>query len=565
MEYMTHRPSVDGFVPRRSPGVIGEHHQNNRGQSPADISGFVRREPVPVARGARQHGAPQSTVPTGLTASEHGLGRQTSSLTRSDVDESLRDIDTEVPKSDKKVHRRGGWRSHRKTTIKRIIIALILILFLFGAWLGVKALLASSSVFKGDIFGLIQQKELKVDSNGRSNILVVGTSEDDPGHQGANLTDSIMVLSIDQKNKNAYMISIPRDLEARYGQACISGYAGKVNVFFSCINDEDSAAAEDERQTGARKFFGNILGLDVQYSVHVNYTVMRDLVKALDGITVTIESRDPRGQMDSNFDWKCKGGNARASLATMKQNCPPYGHYIDYPNGPVTLDAEHALYLAQARGDAAPTYGFEQSNFDREKNQQKVIVAIKEKALSTGTVTNFSKVSGLIDALGNNLRTNFETSEFRTLMSLSQDIPSSSIQSISLIDNDLVNDSAQPTAGLYDFSEIQAFIRKKLNSSPLSKEGAHIVVLNASGIAGAAQAEADKLMALGMEIDQVGNAPAEKTYTANTVYQISKTKPLSLAKLTSVYGAVPKTTAPPITVDATTDYIIIIAAPTPDN
>jgi hypothetical protein len=292
---------------------------------------------------------------------------------------------------------------------------------------------------------------------------------------------------------------------------------------------------------------------------------MRDLVGALGGITVTIESRDPRGQMDSNFDWKCRGGSARASLATMKQNCPPNGHFIDYPNGPVTLDAEHALYLAQARGDAAPTYGFEQSNFDREKNQQKVIVAIKEKALSTGTVTNFSKVSGLIDALGNNLRTNFETSEFRTLMSLSQDIPSTSIQSISLIDNDLVTDSAQPRAGLYDFSEIQAFIRKKFNSSPLSREGAHVVVLNASGIAGAAQAEADKLMALGMEIDQVGNAPAEKTYTANVVYQISKTKPLSLAKLSAVYGVAPKTSAPPVAVNGTTDYVIILAAPTPSN
>lgn len=147
---------------------------------------------------------------------------------------------------------------------------------------------------------------------------------------------------------------------------------------------------------------------------------MRDVVKALDGITVTIESRDPRGQMDSNFDWKCKDGNAYASLATMKKNCPPNGHFIDYPNGPVKLDAEHALYLAQARGDIAPTYGFEQSNFDREKNQQKILVAIKEKAMSGGTLTNLGKVSGLVDALGNNLRTNFDTSEIRTLMSLSQ-------------------------------------------------------------------------------------------------------------------------------------------------
>jgi anionic cell wall polymer biosynthesis LytR-Cps2A-Psr (LCP) family protein len=559
---MNKKPSVDGFVPRRSPGVIGEHHEGGRRQAPASVSGFVRREPMPVSRSTK---VPERAVPTGLTTTDQGLSRQTSSLSRADVDESLRDIDADIPKVDSRVHKRGGLRSKRKLLIKRVIVALFILLFLIGAWLGVKALLASVSVFKGDIFGLIQQKELKVDSNGRSNILVLGTSEDDPGHQGANLTDSIMVLSVDQKNKNAYMISIPRDLEARYGRACVSGYAGKVNVYFSCVNDEDSTSAEDERQAASRKFFGDILGLDIQYSVHVNYTVMRDLVSALGGITVTIESRDPRGQMDSNFDWKCRGGASHASAATMKQNCPPYGHFIDYPNGPVKLDAEHALYLAQARGDAEPTYGFEQSNFDREKNQQKIIVAIKDKALSSGTLTNFTKVSGLIDALGNNLRTNFETSEVRTLMTIGQEIPSSGIQSISLIDNDLVNTSAQPTAGMYDFSDIQAFIRKKFNSSPLAKEGAHVVVLNASGVAGAAQAEADKLMALGMEIDQVGNAPVEKAYPSNVIYQISKTKPLSLSKLSSLYGATPKTTPPPVAVEATTDYVIILATPTTDE
>jgi anionic cell wall polymer biosynthesis LytR-Cps2A-Psr (LCP) family protein len=550
---MAKKPSVDGFVPRRSPGVIGEHHDGNRRLPPADVSGFRRRDAAPA----------QQTAPTGLTTSNQGLSRQTSSLTRADVDESLRDIDADgTAQQDKKAQRRGGLRSNRKKIIKRVIIALFVIVLALGVWLGVKALLASSSVFKGDVFGLIQQKELKMDSNGRSNILILGTSEDDPGHQGANLTDSIMVLSVDQKNKNAYMISIPRDLEARYGQACISGYAGKVNVYFSCVDDGDDSTAEDHRQSEARKFFGNILGLDIQYSVHVNYTVMRDLVGALGGVTVTIESRDPRGQMDSNFDWKCRGGKPYANSATMKKNCPPNGHFIDYPNGPATLDAEHALYLAQARGDAEPTYGFEQSNFDREKNQQKIVVAIKEKAMSTGTVTNFAKVSGLIDALGNNLRTNFETSEVRTLMSISQDLPSSAIQSISLVDNDLVNTSAQPTAGMYDFSEIQAFIKKKLNSSPVARESAHIVVLNASGIAGAAQSEADKLMALGMEIDQVGNAPAEGTYRTNVIYQITKTKPLSVAKLTSLYGVTPKVATPPVTVDATTDFVIILAAPT---
>lgn len=73
------------------------------------------------------------------------------------------------------------------------------------------------------------------------------------------------------------------------------------------MNDDfGSSSAEDERQTEFRKLVSEVVGLDIQYSVHVNYSVMRDVVKALDGITVMIEgSGGAPGVMDSNFDWKC--------------------------------------------------------------------------------------------------------------------------------------------------------------------------------------------------------------------------------------------------------------------
>ena len=543
---MAKKPSVDGFIPRNSPGRLGEFHRPILEQ-PKKIRGSLDRV----------DSEDKVTSRSVLAQSDQGL-------TRADVDESLREIDSSPPHHDIEHRRRRLWRPRPRKVIKWFIILLLLGGVAAGGWLGVKAILAGGSVFKGDIFGLVQQKELKMDSNGRSNVLILGTSEDDPGHQASYLTDSIMVVSIDQKNKNAYMVSVPRDLEVKYGRACLAGYSGKINGYFNCVNEDwTSDSAEDERQRESRKFIGDILGLDVQYSVHVNYTVMRDLVKALDGITVTIESRDPRGQMDANFDWKCKDGNAYASRATILKNCPPNGHFIDYPNGPVNLDAEHALYLAQARGDVE-NYGFEQSNFDREKNQQKIIVAIREKAMSTGTLTNVGKVTGIVDALGSNLRTNFDTSEIRTLINLGKDIPATSIQSISLIDNQLANTSGQPTAGLYNFSQIQAFIKKKLNSSPLAQESAHVVVLNASGVAGAAQLEADRLSELGMEVDSVGNAPSGD-YSTNMIYQIGATKPKSAEKLASLYGASVQSTAPPVTVPNTTHFVIIIAKTSGDT
>lgn len=546
---MVKKPSVDGFIPRRSPGTIGEYHQ-----------GYTPVLPAPISEASGLKRAETKSAPV-LSASGQALSR-------ADVDESLRQIDESsaveiAEKRHKRFRRRAAKRpvSSRRKIVKWLVIAVITSMVVFAGWFGVKVLLAGHAVFKGDFFGILQQKDLKQDANGRSNVLIVGTSEDDPGHQGATLTDSIMILSIDQKNKNAYMISIPRDLEARYGRSCIGtgNNAGKVNAFFACSNDDFSSdSAETERQNEARKFFGDIVGLDIQYSVHVNYSVMRDLVGALGGITVTIESRDPRGQMDANFDWKCRGGNAYASLATMKKNCPPNGHFIDYPNGPVTLDAEHALYLAQARGDVE-NYGFEMSNFDREKNQQKIIVAIKEKAMSSGTLTDIGKVMGIIDAIGKNLRTNFDTSEIRTLTSLAKDIPSSSVQSISLIDNQLVDPSGQPRAGLYNFSKIQAFLKKKLSTDPLLAEGAQVTVLNGSGVTGAAQKQVDTLADIGIDAT-AGNAPSGD-YSANVIYQLNDKKPATAKKLTELYGVTPVTTAPPVTVNEGVDFIIILAPP----
>lgn len=554
---MTKHNAVDGFVPRRSSDMIGDGRGSTERKLPRpDMSNGIQRR-IPVQQ--EQKSAPNETE-SRLMPTSHGL-------TRSDIDESLSQIDDDKTTDKKPARKRGGFRSQRRRVVKSLLIFFVLIALLVGGWIGIKTLIASRNVFKGDLFGLIQQKKLQQDANGRTNILIVGTSEDDPGHEGAHLTDSIMILSVDQTNKNAYMISIPRDLRVQYGMACTSGYAGKINAYFNCVNEDwDSESAETERQTKTREFIGDIVGLDLQYSAHVNYTVMRDVVKALGGITVTIESRDPRGQMDSNFDWKCKGGNAYASRATMIKNCPPNGHFIDYPNGPVNLDAEHALYLAQARGDIAPTYGFEQSNFDREKNQQKIIVAIKEKAMSTGTVTNLSKVTGLIDALGNNLRTNFETSEVRTLMSLAQDIPSSAIQSVSLVDATpslfgSLGGDVIPAAGTYDYTAIQAYIKKKVYATGISREDPHVIILNASGVAGAAQVESDKLTALGMTVDAIGNVPEGASVTSNTIYQVSKdAKTKTAEKLSQLYGTKPKvvTEVPGVTVGDETNYVIVL-------
>lgn len=557
--------AVDGFVPRRQlPEVSAEGLE----RSPSG-SGVRRRIAVSGANHAELP-KPLSSPAISRTAQRPSTIRNSD---RADIDASLQeignlsDLDTPITPNGRKKRGKKSKKpiSRRRKIIKRVLIALVLIIVLAIGWFAYRALMASKSVFKGDLFGLVQQKPLKQDANGRSNILILGTSEDDEGHEAGYLTDSMMVLSIDQNKKNAYMVSVPRDLYVKYGRACDAGYAGKINVYFNCVNNDwKSDSAEDERQKETRSFVGEILGMDLQYSVHVNYSVMRDLVSAIGGIKVNIESRDPRGVMDSNFDWKC--GTTRAE----KQERCPRGHYISYPNGEVELDAEHALYLAMARGDIAPTYGFEQSNFDREKNQQKIMMAIREKALSTGTLTDFSKVTKLVDAIGANLRTNFETGEVRTLVSLMQSIKQDEIKSVSLIDAEPAilttgtvggASAVIPVAGTYNYSGLQAYIKKYIYATAITREEPRVVILNGSGIAGAAQAEATKLEELGIAVNTVGNVPSGQTYSSNKIYRVGeKAKSATEEKLKSLYhtSVSPSNELSGVTYSVNTDYVIII-------
>lgn len=563
---MARKSSIDGFIPRRSVGrpstPANSANERNNGLTRSTFGGTVRPiDKLPTGIGRRQDD--QVARPISLERPE----ATRSNFERSDLEQSLAEIDQD---DQGRTGRRGGRRRRRdrrprklwRRIVRWLIVAIIVAVVATGGWLAYKVLSTSGSVFKGNFLGLVQQQPLKMDANGRSNILVLGTSEDDPGHEGAYLTDSIMVISIDQKNHNAYLVSIPRDLPVKYGMACNSGYSGKINEYFNCVNgDYSSPSAEDERQAETRQFIGDILGLDIQYSVHINYSVMRDLVGALGTITVDIEGSDGApGVMDSNFDWKCRGGNAYASLAVMKQNCPPNGHFIDYPNGPAVLDAEHALYLAQARGDSIPTYGLGHSNFDREQNQQKIILAIRDKAMSTGTLTNLSKVTGILDAIGDNLRTNFDTSEVRTLVDLAQKIPDSSIVRLNLLDDGIMTGNAVPTAGMFNFTELRSYIKSKLSSDPVHQEEAKVVVLNASGVAGLASSQANKLADLGMNVIDYANAPESAKEGVNVVYQLSSDAPATAKKLTTVYGVQPTvaTSVPGVEVADGTQFVVIV-------
>ena len=325
--------------------------------------------------------------------------------------------------------------AEKKPYWKRVLFGCLLIVFsaviLIGAWDAHNISSAASKLFgSGNIFALINSSDLKQTDNGRVNVLLIGYSIDDPGHPGATLTDSIILLSMSSSTKTGYMLSIPRDLYVN-----IPGFG------YAKINE----AYKDGGADLLEKVIAQDFQTPISYYVLINYAAVRETVNALGGITVDIQSSDPRGLYDPNIS-------------------PVDGGPLKLANGPQQLDGQTALNLTRARGDAYDSYGFAQADFDRTQHQRQFLTAIKNK-LNWKLVLNPRKNSQILNAAGNNIKTDVQASEARPLFGLFNSIPSSSLQSLSLRDLNKTNylssyttpygqSALIPSAGISDYSQI---------------------------------------------------------------------------------------------------------------
>ena len=104
---------------------------------------------------------------------------------KQNISESLAAIDENTKPS----HRQERKQKRKKKLITRIILAIIgIIIAIVAGWLLLKLWQTMNSVFhNGGILGLFSQQKLKEDAYGRSNVLILGTTDDDPDHPGADI------------------------------------------------------------------------------------------------------------------------------------------------------------------------------------------------------------------------------------------------------------------------------------------------------------------------------------------------------------------------------------------
>jgi LCP family protein required for cell wall assembly len=348
-----------------------------------------------------------------------------------------------------------------KQKVKRILkFSLIPLLILVGYY-SYNFLNLSGKIFDGNPLGFLKSTKLRSEDNGRINILLVGTSEGDPGHPGEDLTDSIMVISYTVATKKTAIISIPRDLWVKTSYA-----STKINALYHY--GQEANFNESGYYPGGigllQKEIEKITALDINYYAKINYNAFKEAVDAVGGIQVDIQGSDSRGIYDPNFDGQY-GKNA-----------------LKLSNGVQTLSGTQALLLARAR-NANGGYGLAGSDYDRTANQRKMLIALKEKALGVNIFANPLKLNNLTEAIGNNITTDFKTSEARRIYDLAGD-PAAQIESVGLTSENVLKNYSSvgtgaaliPTSGIGNYTAIQKYIQEKIgplqNPATTSSSGA---------------------------------------------------------------------------------------------
>lgn len=494
--------SLDGFLPQRPRRTTVTGYQG----SSTDLG----RTPRQSVASRRQPLGAQITRPTPPQAYTDKLGN----FDQDEIDSfqlpesSLEDTkqDTKIPlsrrergkekkkqKSKKEPGRIRRWWKNRSRKFKILFITSILVLALLGG-LGYRLFGFLNSVFgrgignsnSAALNGDPRPEDLNTEGDGRLNVMLLGRGGNE--NDAPDLTDTILIASIDLKNQSASLLSIPRDMYVDD-----LSYNSKINGVFS--HEKEAAEydgksfdeAEDEGIKAAVNIVRTVAGVPIHKYVLTDYKAFRDVVNAMGGIDVDI----PEAIYDGYTGWSFKAGRQ-------------------------TMNGDRALEYARTR------HGSARGDFDRTENQRRLLMAMRQKATSTGIVANPVRVNSLANAVQKNIRTDLTVDEARTVFDKLKTMPDSSVKSLDLgnPDDPLVTTGnvngqsiVRPVEGLQDYTKIRAYARTNMIDPYLKQESPSLAVYNGSSTEGIATRTSDILAGYGYKVIETESTkePQSKT------------------------------------------------------
>ncbi|MCK5085432.1 LCP family protein, partial [Candidatus Parcubacteria bacterium] len=221
-------------------------------------------------------------------------------------------------------------------------------------------------------------KELKGEENGRVNILFLGIGGE--SHHGGELTDTIMIASIKPDEKEAALLSFPRDMYVQIPETNINTKINAIKIF----------GDKSTKKNGIdliKKVAQEISGLDIHYYVQLDFQGFTKVIDDLGGIDIYLETaiNDP-------------------TYPNFNRGYDPF--YIE--EGWHHLDGATVLKVARSRHS-------KMGDFDRIQRQQIIIKSTKQKVFEKYTKFDIITFKNILDSLSDNMRTDIQIKELPRL------------------------------------------------------------------------------------------------------------------------------------------------------
>ena len=289
------------------------------------------------------------------------------------------------------------------------------------------------------LFGYFIKKtyfaELK-NQEGRINFLILGIRGFETND--ADLTDTIIFISLDQKNKKAVLLSVPRDLWIEEIQA-------KINTAYHYGGFDL-----------AKKTIAEVLGQEIDYMVVVNFESFGEIINVLDGVMINVQ------RSFDDFRYPIAGKENDLCDGDKEYKCRYESIHFDA--GSQKMDGKTALKYIRSRN----AEGEEGTDFARTARQQQLILSLKQKILTPGIYLNPDKISRLFKVFQEYLTVDINRWEYGNLALFLVKIDWNQVKIAALNGNLLLNPKSHyskqwvlvPKSG--DWQEVQAFIGELL-------------------------------------------------------------------------------------------------------
>ena len=341
-------------------------------------------------------------------------------------------------------------------------------------------------------------------------------------HDGAYLTDSIMLVHIDPKAQKIFLVSIPRDSWVKIPTDGSSGMHAKINTAYG-VGMDDTNYPNKLPQFKSAAGIGNVAeyvlsqvtGVPINNYVGMDFSGFEKTINTLGGVDVDVKIAftDYQYPIAGNEDDPC--GHSADEIKTFtatdsaEMDLPAFFpcryQILHFDTGLQHMDGARALAYVRSRHSAE-----DGTDFGRAQRQRNLLIAVKQKVFSAGFIP---QILPFMTSLGDDFKTDLTMDDVRTLLQNAPTLDTYKITTLALTDQNYLMDTVSsdgqdilaPDAGIDNWSVVHTWLADEFSGKPLPTS-AVVEVENGTNVLGLATKAADALKKENIQVLTPGNA-----------------------------------------------------------